>query len=367
MKLSCKQKNLNLALSLVSKFVASKTTTLPILNNILLTTDKGRLKVSATNLEIGINTWVGAKIDKEGSYTIPSRLFMDFVSTNNDEIINISLKDNSLMLESDKYKAKIKGIDSSEFPLIPNISNSSPILIPAVEFKQAILETVFACALDETRPILNGLFLSLKENRLALVATDSYRLAEKVINLKNTNNIDVSVIVPARTMMEVSRIINTEEEISIILGDNQIQFNIGETELVSRVIEGNFPDYKQIIPKSYSVVSDVNVNELKNAIKMASYFVRESANNIRLKIESESLTISSFSSEVGDSLSQISAKTEGEGLEVIFNAKYILDVLNIVSSTNAQLKFNDKTTPCLISPLDTKDYIYIISPIRVEE
>ena len=367
MKLSCKQKNLNIALSLVSRFVASKTTTLPILNNILLTTDKGRLKVSATNLEIGINTWVGAKIDKEGAYTIPSRLFMDFVSTNNDEIINISLKDNSLLLESDKYKAKIKGIDSSEFPLIPNISNSSPITVPAGEFKQAISETVFACALDETRPILNGLYLIIKDNKMALVATDSYRLAEKTINLKNNIDTNVSVIIPARTMVEVSRIINDEEEINIILGDNQIQFNVGETELVSRVIEGNFPDYKQIIPKSYSIVSDVDVNELKNAIKMASYFVRESANNIRLKIEEESLVVSSFSSEVGDSLSQISAKTQGGGLEVIFNAKYILDVLNIVSSASVQLKFNDKMTPCMISPVDAKDYTYIISPIRVEE
>lgn len=367
MNFSCTQQNISKALNTVSRFTGGKTTTLPILNNILLTTDNGRLKLSATNLEIGINTWIGAKVEAEGSYTLPSKLFIDFVSTNNDSTINIKLKDNSVLLESPRYKASIKGIISSEFPLIPLVKDQKPFFVNSSNLKRAISETIFASAIDETRPVLGGIYLIVKENKLILVATDSYRLAEKTISLNKNYDKEISVIVPTRILNELARIMEDDQEVGILVGDSQIQFSFGEIEIISRLIEGNYPDYKQIIPKSFGTTVEINNSELKNAIKMASYFVRDGANNIRIKTAKDNFIISSYSAETGDSVSTIPCKIEGDDIEITFNAKYILDELNIVQTEFIEFKFNDKLNPGLIIPKGEKDYLYIIMPLRIEE
>lgn len=371
MKLSCTQENLNKGLNIVSRIVSPRGT-LPVLNNILLKTDEGRLKLSATDLEIGINTWIGAKVDKEGSITIPSRLITDYINTNDDKKIDLELKDTTLSLESEKYKANIKGIESSEFPLIPEIKKENITIIKSKDLRKAINQVSFTCALDETRPVLTGVLLKIKEDQLKLVATDSYRLAEKTINLEKRVSSEINVIVPQRAMNELARILGEKEEkVEFKIGENQILFSFGETQLVSRLIEGSFPDYEQIIPKKLETKIILSVNEFANVIKMASYFARETANNIKLKIpkggKNKKIEVLAVSPQIGDNLSSLEAQIEGKEIEIAFNAKFILDVLNVSDEDQIILETIDKLSPGIIKPLKNKNYFYIIMPLRVEE
>jgi len=368
MKLSCTQEKLNKGINIVSRIVSPRGT-LPVLNNILLQTDKGRLKISATDLEIGINTWIGAKVDSDGGITVPARLISDFVNTNSDEAIILELKDTTLSLKSDKYKANIKGIGASEFPLIPEVKKESLIELAGKDLKKSISEVVFASALDETRPVLMGVLMKVKDNIMKLVATDSYRLAEKTITLNKKVPQEINIIIPQRTMNELGRIISGDEEkIEIRIGENQIHFTLGDTQLVSRLIEGSFPDYNQIIPSSSETKTTLSVDKFANAIKMASYFARESANNIKLKIASgKHIEVIAVSAQIGDNVSIVEAKIEGKDLEIAFNAKFILDVLNILDDKEIVLETVDKSTAGIIRPVKDKNYLYLIMPLRVEE
>lgn len=368
MKLSCIKENLQESINIVGRIVSPRGT-LPVLNNILLQTDLGRVKLSATDLEIGINTWVGAKIDKEGSITIPARLITDFINTNDDKKINLSLENTTLTLESEKHKAHIKGIEASEFPLIPEVKKGLSIEINAQDLKKSIAEISFAAAIDETRPVLTGILIKIKGKEMKMVATDSYRLAEKTINLGSSQEKNIDLIIPHRTMNELARIIPaSEEKIELRIGENQILFNFTNTQLVSRLIEGNFPDYEQIIPRKSQTKAIINKNNFANAIKMASLFARESANNIRLKIDPKGkVEIIAVSQQVGDNISHIEAKATGETVEIAFNSKFILDVLAVIQDEEVILETSDKLSPGMIKPSKDKNYIYIIMPLRVEE
>ena len=367
MKLSCLQEKLNEGLNIVGRIVSPRGT-LPVLNNILFKTDFGRLKLSATDLEIGINTWIGAKVDKEGVITIPSRLITEYISTNNDETIDMELKDTTLTLQSTRYKANIKGIEASEFPSIPEIKKDNIFEITSSVLKNAVVQVVFACAIDETRPVLTGVILKIKDNKLKLAATDSYRLAEKTINLEKKSDAEVNVIIPQRTMNELARILKeNEEKVEVKIGDNQISFSFGDTQLISRLIEGNFPDYEQIIPQKSSLKITVNKDELTNIMKMASFFARESANNIKLKTSGKNqLKVAAVSPQVGDNISTIQAEIDGSEIEISFNAKFILDALGVIKEEKVTLHFNDKTSPGIIKPIKNNNYQYIIMPLRVE-
>jgi len=368
MKLSCTQEKLNKGLNIVSRIVSPRGT-LPVLNNILLQTDKGRLRISATDLEIGINTWIGAKVENDGAITIPSRLITDFVSTNNDEAINMELKETTLNLKSDKYKANIKGIESSEFPLIPEVKKDSLAEIKSNDLKEAVNQVVFASAIDETRPVLTGILLNIQNNILKLVATDSYRLAEKTIILEHKVKEEINVIIPNRTMNELGRILSDDnEKVELKIGENQIHFSLGDTQIISRLIEGSFPDYKQIIPKKSETKIVLNVADFTNAIKMASFFARESANNIKLKTSGVTkIEVLAVSPQIGDNISTLDAKIEGKEVEIAFNAKFVLDVLNTIKEEEIILETIDKSSPGVIRPVKEKNYLYLIMPLRVEE
>lgn len=368
MKLSCTQEKLNKGINIVGRIVSPRGT-LPVLNNILFQTDNGRLKISATDLEIGINTWIGAKIEHDGAISIPSRIISDYISTNNDETINLELEDTTLYLKSDKYQAHIKGIESSEFPLIPEVKKEPQVVIKSKDLKDLISHVVFSAAIDETRPVLTGILLQIKDNKLKLVATDSYRLAEKTLNLEKKSKEDVNIIIPARTMNELSRILSQDDDqVTIKIGENQIHFSFSDTQLVSRLIEGSFPDYEQIIPKKSDTKTTIKVKDFANAIKMASFFARESANNIKLKIsKGKNIEVIAISPQVGDNISTTSAKTEGKEIEIAFNAKFILDALNVIKEDEIIIETIDKSSPAIIKPLKDKSYIYLIMPLRVEE
>jgi DNA polymerase-3 subunit beta len=367
MKLSCTQENLSKALSIVSRSVGTRAT-LPVLSNILMQTDKGRLKLSATDLEIGIHTWLGAKVDADGAITVPARLLTDFVSNNSDKNINVELKESSLHLESDRFKANIKGIEASEFPLIPEVAKMHELEIKGADLAKAISKTIIATALDETRPVLAGVYFYTKGDELKMVATDSYRLAEVGVKLLNKASKEISFIVPQRTTAELSRLITEKtENIKLFTGENQVEFQIGETIIVSRLIEGVFPEYEQIIPKTSKTKLDLPRAEFLNAIKMASIFAKESDNSIKLKVEDKKVEVVAVSPHMGDNVSAVSGKVEGENVTIAFNAKFVMDMLQVIESSEVIVELSGNAAAGLMYGEKDANYLYVIMPLRVEE
>jgi len=368
MKISCTQEKLNKGLGIVSRIVGTRTT-LPVLSNICLEAKGGQLKLSATDLEIGVTTSIGAKVDTEGAVTVPARLISEFVATNNDASVNLESKDSTLHLKSARYEANIRGIDPSEFPVIPDIAKDSLVEIKAPEFTKAISEVIIACATDDTRPVLSGIYFKFEKNQLLLVATDSYRLAEKKIETPGVE-IQKEFIVPARTMQEILRIaggVQELEKIAISATENQVSFTIAGTQIVSRLIEGAFPNYKQIIPSSLRTTATLALLELASAVKMAALFARQGANNIKVKFTPTELVITSVADQIGDNISRVAAQVTGDEVEIAFNAKYVLDILQVLPEKKALFEVNDKASPGVIKPEKAKDYVYIIMPLRVEE
>ena len=368
MKVSCTQENLTRGLNTVSRMVGTRMT-LPVLNNILLKTENGRLTLSATDLEIGISTWVGAKVDKDGAVTCPARLLSEYTTTNTDKTINMELKETTLHLESDHFKANIKGIEASEFPLIPEVKEGISLEVAASELKEGIAKTVFSCAVDETRPVLAGVCLKIADSKMKLIATDSYRLAEKNINLLKKETKNFSIIVPQRTMAEVGRLLDDAvENVEIKVGENQVYFKLGPTEVVSRLVEGTYPDYEQIIPKTVKTKVEIDRFGFTNAIKMASFFARESANNVKLVIKKpKTLQIVAVSPQLGDNISELEGVVEGEELEIAFNAKFILDALSVIDKPKIALELAGNLSAGIIRPAGDKDYLYLVMPLRMDE
>lgn len=368
MKISCTQENLSKGLSIVSHTVSTRTT-LPVLNNILLKINKGRLTMIATDLEIAISTWIGAKVDQEGAITTPSRLLSEYVTTNTDKTINLELKDTTLHLESEHFKANIKGIEASEFPLIPEVKNGTKFEILASDLKDGISKTVFSSALDETRPVLAGVLFKIVNNNLKMVATDSYRLAEATLNISNANTKSINFIVPARAISEIGRLIDESlEKAEIIVGENQVQFKLGPTEVVSRLVEGSFPDYEQIIPQNVKTKIELGTIQFSNAIKMASFFARDSANNVKISFtKPKTLKILAVSPEMGDNISELDGKITGDEVDIAFNAKFILDCLPVIGADEISLELSGNLSAGIIRPKANKNYLYIIMPLRMEE
>ncbi len=272
-------------------------------------------------------------------------------------------------LESEHFKANIKGIDASEFPLIPEVKEGETLEVSGQDLKNAILKTAFACALDETRPVLAGVCLKITSGKIKMVATDSYRLAEKTINLLTKDNKELNIIVPQRTMTEVGRLLDEAvDKVTIKIGENQIYFKLGPTEVISRLVEGSFPDYEQIIPKNINTKVEINTAEFLNAIKMARFFAREAAHNVKLSFKKpKSLSVSAVSPQLGDNISELEAALSGEELEIAFNAKFILDALQVVDSEKLNLELAGSLSPGIIRPAKDPNYLYIIMPLRMEE
>ena len=369
MKIECTQEKLSQAIQLVAKISTPKAT-LPILGNLLITTQKGGLKISATDLEIGITTWIGAKTNQEGSLTVPTRLLSEFVSTNSDKNILLEGTENNLKLKSEHFSANIKGIEASEFPIIPEVKSNFSFSVPKTLLSEAISQTVFSTALDDTRPVLTGVLFKIDKNLVKVVATDSFRLAEKTINLAKPTTKKAEFIIPAHALQEVVRILSVAElNVEISVSPNQVMFNFGHgTELVTRLVDGEFPDYTQIIPQTKKTSVVVVKKEVVSAIKMASFFARESANNIKMVATAgKDLKIIATSPQLGDNTSQVSAKIEGEEIEISFNAKYLLDALSIIEGDTVLFELNGKFSPGVLKPDKNKDYLYIIMPLRLEE
>lgn len=368
MKITILQSNFSKALGLISRVVGNRTT-LPVLNNVLIVAEKGSIKISATDLEVGITTSTTGKIVEEGSITLPARLLSDFVSNNRDESVEIATDGSIATLKSEHFEATIHGISAEEFPTVPEAEEPSFVSLEKEVFLNALKKVIIAPALDETRPVLAGIYFSFQDKELIMAATDSYRLAERKIKLDKSVG-SKKIIIPVRTMSEVLRIVSSSEtvkEIVFYITDNQIAFKAGETRIVSRLIEGAFPNYTQIIPTSTKIKAKVDHSELLMSVKMLAFFAKDSANNnIRLSIKNKELTISSTATQAGSAKSNIKAEISGEDLEIAFNARYILDVLNVLPHESLALEFNDISSAGIIRTDKDPDFVYIIMPLKAE-
>jgi DNA polymerase-3 subunit beta len=382
MKVSVLQENLAKGLSIVGRAVATKST-LPVLGNILLSTDKSRLKLSATNLEIGINCWVGAKIEDEGAITVPARLLGEYVSNLPNERIDIelTLRTHSLSLICARVKTNIKGIDSEEFPLIPVVTDQPTLVIASGLLKEMIAQVAFAAATEESRPVLAGVLASFDgaAGTFTLAAADGFRLSVRSAALPNNAAGKLDVIIPARTLLEVARILASIEtanegqvEITVTPNKSQVLFHMNDVDVVSRLIEGQFPNYPQIVPKTTKTKTLLNTADFLRSTRRASIFARDSANVIRLAIlpgdegAPGRLTISATAAEIGDNEEEVDAIVEGEAVNVAFNARYLADVLGVLSTTQVRLETSGAESPGVIRPAGPDiQFTHVIMPMHV--
>ena len=368
MKLICSQVDLERALTIVSKAITPNTT-LPVLNNILLKAEDKKLFFSATNLEIAIQYFIPADIKNEGSVTIPAKLLNSYVSLLKDEKIELSLiQGETIQLTSPSSQTKIKGISAHEFPVIPKVEKESALKVPTKDLEIAIMQTAFSASTNTSRPVLSGVFFDVQKDSMKIVATDSYRLAEKQLFLIDKLEQHFQCIVPARTVVELGKILSRSDnkEVEINISKNQILFIVGDIQLMSRLIEGKFPPYEKIIPKNTKTKVEVDTEELANVTRRVSLFARENNNSIKVSATNDGkLSIVTDETKVGEEKAEISVTIEGENNKIALNAQYLLNVLNYIQSDKVLFKMEDKLSPAIIRPLKKEDYVYIIMPLKI--
>lgn len=376
MKVMCPQEGLARGLGIVGRAVATRST-LPILSNILMQTDDGRLKLSATNLEIGIRCWVKADVVDAGAITVPARLLGEFVHQLPAGTVTLDLngRNQTMRLSADRHKAEIKGIDAADFPVLPTIDEGVRFSVGTKTFKEMIQQVVIAAATDDARPVLTGVLLVADPDagRLTLAASDGFRLSVRESELDAPIDGRISVIVPARALAELQRVAPDDDEtISIALpaARNQVLFQLKDIDIVSQLIEGNPPDYEKIIPTAAATRVVINTKAFLGAARIASSFARDAANVVRLKLSpgdeiGGSVTISAQSAEVGGNESEIEAAVDGEAMEVAFNARYLLDVLGVVGSDQIVLEVASPSSPGVFRPADKTPFTHIIMPMHI--
>jgi DNA polymerase-3 subunit beta len=376
MKLSCLQENLKRGLSIVSRAVAGKST-LPVLSNILLSTDDGRLKLAATNLEVGITSWIGAKVDAEGAVTVPARLLSDVVGNLPNDRIDLELdaRTQTLKLTCARFETNIKGIEAEEFPIIPTIADrDASASFPPDMLRDAIDQIAFAAATDDTRPVLTGVLMRLKGNRVQLAAADGFRLAQRTLELPEPVSEGQELIIPARALAELSRIIgDTQGAVDVIVtpGGAQVLFHTESVDLVSRLIDGKYPDIERVIPASYATRTILDTQELAKAVRLASFFATASANIVRLTMESGgdlkpgNLVISANAAEVGDNKGSIDAMVHGEGGQIALNVKFLADAIAAIKTPQVAIETQTAQNPAVFRPVGAEGYIHVVMPMTV--
>jgi DNA polymerase-3 subunit beta len=368
MRLTCTQKDLVGALSITNKAVDASTT-LPVLNNVLMKAEGKKLYFTATNLEIAINYWIEADIKNEGQMTVPSKLLTNYVGYLREQPLDLSIEEgDTLLLKTKDSKTKMKGIPASEFPPIPMVEKEGEVTISASDFAHGISQVVFAAAINSTRPILSGVYFYVNKNELKLVATDSYRLAEKTVAVKKASG-GISCIIPAKTIMELGLILGMmgreAEDVDVVVSKNQVLFTFGRVRITSRLIDGQFPNYQQIIPKTHKTQLTIDANELSLMLKRVNLFARENNNKVILRAEKGSLKVSTDSTQYGEGEVDMTVKQVGEDNEVAVNSQFILDVLANIGSNEIMIELGDKIQPVVLKQAQKADYIHIIMPLKI--
>jgi DNA polymerase-3 subunit beta len=376
-KLSCLQENLAKGISIVSRVVSTRAV-LPVLSNILLATDEGRLKLAATDLSTSITCWTGAKVEEDGEITIPARLLSDFVSTLPPAPIQMELvtRTKSLHLKCAQFEADIHGIDAQDFPLIPSDVSDHKVSIPTSTLRQMIEQVTLAAApADEGRVVLTGTLAEFRDSELTMVAADGFRLSLRRAELSDEVQEPMDVIIPARALRELARVSVEEEdpvEIIVTPSRNQVLFRLGNVEIVSQLIEGKFPDYNQIIPSSYGTRVVVNTHDLMRAVRISVLFSRDVANIVRLEVIPGAETtpgrlIVESTAEVGQNVGELDATVEGEQMEIAFNGRYLIDMLNVIGTEQVALEATNPSRPGILKPVGEDSLIYVIMPMHIKK
>jgi len=367
--LSVIQENLARGLSVVGHAVSSRST-LPVLANVLLRTEDAGLKLTATNLEIGITCWVPGKIDSDGAITVPAKLFADIVAgLPSSERVDLEVRGSDrLFVRAGRFETTLRGIDADEFPAIPAAGERPTTRINQKLLRHALSEITFAAASDEARPILTGVLTRFEGDRMTLAAADNYRIA--ITRIPTLDAVEeTSIVVPARSYLELSRILTeTDEPVEVILSPqkNQVLFHIDGIDLVSRLIDGQFPNYQQVLPTTHATRVEIDRDDLLKAVRLAALIASSSANIVKLQIGPDGAPLVSVAAaaEVGDHRGVIDATIEGDGTTIAFNARYLIDVLQNVNVERFALELNGPLSPGVFRPADGRDYTHVVMPVR---
>jgi DNA polymerase-3 subunit beta len=371
MNISVMQENLARGLGIVSRAVSSRAT-LPVLANVLLKTENAGLKLTATNLEIGINCWVPGKVEAEGEITVPAKLLTDLVmSLPNQRIdLQLSAKDRTLKVSSGNSRSSIKGIDADEFPVVAAIGDAPATSVAARELRDALGEVVFAAASDESRPILTGVLTKLSGEAMTLAAADNYRIAVRSLSTSRAVSPEMSIVVPARSYAELMRILpDADDPIDITVTPNksQVLFHVEGIDLVSRLIEGQFPNYEPVIPTSHTSRAVIDREAFLAGARRASIFARDSANIVKVELagdDSPGLSITAHAADVGENADTLDAALDGQATTIAFNARYLIDVLANLRADEAALELSGPLAPGVIRGVGKEDYVHVIMPVR---
>jgi DNA polymerase-3 subunit beta len=376
MKVSCLQENLAKGLNIVSRAVAARTATLPVLTHVLLATDGGRLRIAATNLELGINCWIGAKVEDEGSITVPARPFTELIALLPPDRVDLDLniRTQTLRVQCGRTDNNIKGIDAQEFPIIPTFEPANAAFIDANLLKTMIGKVVFAAATDESRPMLTGVLTKLENDKIVMVAADGFRLSVCTGTLKEPVAEPRTILIPSKAVAEVARVVSEQEEpvaISVTPSHGQVLFHMQNVDLVAQLIDQRFPDYEPIIPKKTDTRTVVSTAEMLKACRQASIFARESSDTMRLRITPSSdggpgkMTISARADETGDNESQLEAVSTGTEVEIAFNVKFLIDVLSVIDAPQTALETTVPKAPGVIKPVGDDTFLHVVMPMHL--
>jgi len=375
MKVSVLQENLARGLSVVSRAVSPRST-LPVLANVLVATDEGRLRLSATNLELGITCWIGAKIEEEGSTTVPARTFTDLVATLPNDRVNmlLNVRTQTLNVRCGSSNTDIKGIDAQEFPPMPVPDLSNGIQINVADLKDMIQQVAFAASTDEARPVLTGVQLTVTGNKVTLSAADGFRLSIRRSELSNPVTRPINAIIPARALSELARISGDgDQTLNMVLppGRGQVIFRLKDSELTSQLIEGTFPDLEQVIPRSYRTRTVLSTTAFLKACKQAEIFAREGSHIARINIvpggelQPGKVEISGQSEETGFNQTEVDASIEGPSLVVAFNVRFLREVLDVIKTPNVALETTVETSPGILRPVGEDNFLHVIMPMHL--
>jgi DNA polymerase-3 subunit beta len=362
MKLQVTQENLSRALATVGR-IASGRNTLPILSNVLLSTVENRLRIAATNLEVAMTETIGAKVTNEGSITVPARLFSDLVNNIPEGVVTLELSDNKLLVVTEQYESVINGVSAEEFPVMPALKDGKILTIAAGVLKKSLQQVVGAASSDDARPVLTGAYLHTHEGNLYLVATDSYRLAEKLVQPCKEN---VNLLIPASSLQDILRTLQDDAaEVQVAYDEQQVRFSVGDVELITRLIDGNYPDYRKLIPSQFKTTALVKRADFVNVTKVSSLFAREAAGSVTIKLDDEAnaLSIRSVASQLGENTARAEAKIEGSG-DVTLNSRYLLDGLGDLSGDEVTFSINGKLDPIVLRDPKDAGYTHVVMPVK---
>ena len=366
MRLTCSQKDLLSALTTTSKAVDNNNT-LPVLNNVLIKAEGKKLYFTSTNLEIAISYHFETDVKNEGEITIPSKLLTSYVSYLKEDKIDFSAEDGDVIVKTSDSKTRMKGIPASEFPPIPTVEKDGELTLKVKDFKRGVQQVVFAAALNTTRPVLSGVYFVVDKDKLKLVSTDSYRLSEKVLPTTSVSG-NIACIIPAKTILELGAILDgleNEDEVKMITSKNQALFSVGKVELITRLIEGQFPNYEQIIPKNNETRVEFPVKDISLVLKRINIFAKENNNKVILRIADGKVVVTTDSTQYGEGEITLEAKVQGPNADIALNSQFLLDALTNLGGEKVVFEVGEKVSPVILKPVDATDYTHIVMPLKI--